>query len=54
MIQLDFFEKNETRILLEEIRKVRDSSEKVRKSVFKRISEFEKMLRDIEQIKKVG
>lgn len=54
MLQLDFFEKNETMLLLEEIRKVKESSEKVRRGVFKRIAEFEKMLKEIKELRETG
>ena len=54
MIQLDFFEKNETVLLLEEIRKVKESSENVRRGVFKRIAEFERLLKEIQEIKRAG
>ena len=46
-IQLDLFEPTETSILLEELRKVKKSSDAVRKSVFARITEFEKTIKDI-------
>lgn len=49
-IQLDLFEPTETTILLEEIRKVKTSSDAVRRSVFARITEFEKTIKDIRMI----
>lgn len=49
-IELDFFEKNETILLLEEMKKIKKSSDAVRKSVFARINEFEKTIKDIRNI----
>ena len=49
-IELDFFEKNETVLILDEMKKLKKSSDAVRKSVFARISEFEKTIKDIRNI----
>lgn len=47
-IQLDFFEqKNELEILQEEFRKVKESSDKVRKGIFAKHGELSKMYLDI-------
>ena len=51
MLQLDLFEKNETVILLEEIRKVKESSEAVRRGVFRRIAEFERLIKEMQQMR---
>lgn len=51
MIQLDFFEKDQNLLLWDEIRKVKESSENVRRGVFKRISEFEKIVLEMKEIR---
>ena len=51
MIQLDFFETNQNILLWEELRKVRQSSENVRKGVFKRIHELEKIVNEWKQVR---
>lgn len=43
MIQLDFFEKDEVSILKEELKKVHERSEKVRRGMFARHNELAKM-----------
>lgn len=52
MIQLDFFEVDQNILLWEEIRKVKQQSENVRRGVFKRINEFEKICKEMVEIKK--
>jgi hypothetical protein len=42
MIQLDFFDNDDRHLLKEEIRKLRESSHKVRKSLFAKHSELTK------------
>lgn len=42
MIQLDFFDNGDTLLLKEEIKKLRESNDKVRKSLFARHSELTK------------
>ena len=46
MVQLDFFQ-DEEETLYEEIRKVKDSSDKVRKSIYARHNELEKKYNDL-------
>lgn len=46
-MQLDLYEKDEIKLLLEEIRKIRETSENVRKGVFKRVTDVEKMILEL-------
>lgn len=55
MIQLDFFEKNELVLILDEIKRIRESSEKVRRGVYSRVAELELKLKEMQMVReKVG
>jgi hypothetical protein len=47
MIQLDFFEDRKTQIFKEEVKKLKDSNEKVRKSLFAKHGELAKNYLDL-------
>ncbi len=49
MIQLDFFEKEETEVLRGEIEKVKESNNKVRKSLFAKHGELAKNYADLQR-----
>ncbi len=51
MIQLDLFEKNELVLVLEELRRLRESSEAVRRGVFRRVAELELKLKELQMVK---
>ena len=51
MIQLDFFEKDQLVLILEEIKKIRESSEKVRRGVYSRVAELEIKLKEMQMVK---
>lgn len=51
MIQLDLFEDNQLILILKELRKVKESSEAVRRGVFRRVAELEQKLREMEMAK---
>lgn len=51
MIQLDLFEDNQLILILKELRKVKESSEAVRRGVFRRVAELEHKLRELEMAK---
>lgn len=47
MIQLDFFEKDETLIHKDEIRQLKESNDKVRKGIFAKHGELQKKYDDL-------
>lgn len=47
MIQLDFFDDEDTRLLKEEVRKLRESNERVRRSLFAKHGELAKNYMDL-------
>lgn len=49
MLQLDFFQGDDMLIMKDEIRKVRESSDKVRKSLFAKNGEITKQVYDISE-----
>lgn len=51
MIQLDLFEDDVKVLILEEIRKVKESAESVRKGVFARIRELENQIKELKEEK---
>lgn len=51
MIQLDLFEGDQFVLLLQEFKKVKESSEKVRRGIFARIGEMEEKLKEIQTIR---
>lgn len=51
MIQLDLFEKNDLILVLRELKKIRESSEAVRRGVFRRVAELEQKLRELQELR---
>ena len=51
MIQLDLFEDDQKVLILEELRKVKESADSVRKGVFARIKELENQIKEMKQQK---
>jgi hypothetical protein len=51
MIQLDLFEKNDLVLVLNELKRVRESSEAVRRGVFRRVAELEQKLKELQEIR---
>jgi len=51
MIQLDLFEDNQLILILKELRKVKESSEAVRRGVFQRVAELEQKLKELQYAK---
>lgn len=50
MIQLDLFEKDDVVLLLEEVKKIRESSDKVRKGVFAEVGEVKQEVNLLKEI----
>lgn len=48
MIQLDLFEDNQLILILRELKKVKESSEAVRRGVFQRVAELEHKLKEMQ------
>jgi len=51
MIQLDIFEKNDLILVLNELKRVRESSEAVRRGVFRRVAELEQKLKELQEVR---
>lgn len=51
MIQLDLFEGDQFVLLLQEFKKVKESSEKVRRGIFARIGEMEEKLKEMQTVR---
>lgn len=54
MIQLDLFDDNVLETILREIKKVKDSGDHVRKSLFARINELERLYLELAKEKEAG
>lgn len=51
MIQLDLFEKNDLVLVLNELKKIRESSEAVRRGVFRRVAELEQKIKELQEVR---
>ena len=51
MIQLDLFEKNDLVLVLNELKRVRESSEAVRRGVFRRVAELELKIKELQEVR---
>ncbi len=49
MIQLDLFEKDQIALFLEEMRKIKESSDKARRGLFKRYDELAKEILELKK-----
>lgn len=50
MIQLDMLEENEMMVVLAELKKIKDSAEKSRRSLFARFNELEKIVFELREM----